>query len=157
MNPNPSNKRAYPDTQLWAVVEMDDAGCELEKFAWSSIFQIYDIFWGVAMALARAEEYAMFEHRDLHLGNVCIRSTRGDGCRDPPTELDVARHPSSSGFGISSLETTIIDYSLSRADLLLTDDPAGLTEVASSDLDKKQLFDAIGQDEDEIMQRNTYR
>ncbi|KAJ5478651.1 hypothetical protein N7530_004160 [Penicillium desertorum] len=140
MNPNPSNKRAYPDTQLWAIVEMDDAGCELEKFAWSSIFQIYDIFWGVAMALARAEEYAMFEHRDLHLGN-----------------LDVARQPSSSGFGISSLETTIIDYSLSRADLLLTDDPAGLTEVASSDLDKKQLFDAIGQDEDEIMQRNTYR
>lgn len=157
MNPNPSNKRAYPDTQLWAIVEMDDAGCELEKFAWSSIFQIYDIFWGVAMALARAEEYAMFEHRDLHLGNVCIRSTREDGCMDPPTEHDVARQPSSSGFGISSLETTIIDYSLSRADLLLTDDPAGLTEVASSDLDKKQLFDAIGQDEDEIMQRNTYR
>ncbi|CAI7619882.1 unnamed protein product [Penicillium glandicola] len=157
MNPNPSNKRAYPDTQLWAIVEMDDAGCELEKFAWSSIFQIYDIFWGVAMALARAEEYAMFEHRDLHLGNVCIRSMREDGCMDPPTELDVARQPSSSGFGISSLETTIIDYSLSRADLLLTDDPAGLTEVASSDLDKKQLFDAIGQDEDEIMQRNTYR
>lgn len=157
MNPNPSNKRAYPDTQLWAIVEMDDAGCELEKFAWSSIFQIYDIFWGVAMALARAEEYAMFEHRDLHLGNVCIRSTRADGCMDPPTEHDVTQQSSSSGFGISSLETTIIDYSLSRADLLLTDDPAGLTEVASSDLDKKQLFDAIGQDEDEIMQRNTYR
>ncbi|KAI3144237.1 hypothetical protein CBS147326_1241 [Penicillium roqueforti] len=157
LNPNPSNKRAYPDTQLWAIVEMDDAGCELEKFAWSSIFQIYDIFWGVAMALARAEEYAMFEHRDLHLGNVCIRSTREDGCLDPPTEFDVARQSSCSGFGISSLETTIIDYSLSRADLLLTDDPAGLTEVASSDLDKKQLFDAIGQDEDEIMQRNTYR
>ncbi|OQE45972.1 hypothetical protein PENCOP_c001G05820 [Penicillium coprophilum] len=157
INPNPSNKRAYPDTQLWAIVEMDDAGCELEKFAWSSIFQIYDIFWGVAMALARAEEYAMFEHRDLHLGNVCIRSTREDGCMDPPTELDVARQPSSSGFGISSLETTIIDYSLSRADLLLTNDPTGLTEVASSDLDKKQLFDAVGQDEDEIMQRNTYR
>lgn len=61
MNPNPSSKKAYPDSQLWAIVEMDDAGCELEKFAWSSIFQIYDIFWGVAMALARAEEYALFE------------------------------------------------------------------------------------------------
>lgn len=60
-NPDPSNKKAYPDTQLWAIIEMDDAGCELEKFSWSSIFQIYDIFWGVAMALARAEEYAMFE------------------------------------------------------------------------------------------------
>lgn len=61
LNPNPSSKRAYPDSQLWAIVEMDDAGCELEKFAWSSTFQIYDIFWGVAMALARAEEYAQFE------------------------------------------------------------------------------------------------
>ncbi|KAJ6049929.1 hypothetical protein N7444_006645 [Penicillium canescens] len=157
MNPNPSNKRAYPDTQLWAIIEMDDAGCELEKFAWSSIFQIYDIFWGVAMALARAEEYALFEHRDLHLGNVCIRSTRQDGCMDPPTEQDIARHSCPSGFGFSSIETTIIDYSLSRAELRLTDDPNGMIEVASSDLDKKQLFDAIGQDEDEIMQRNTYR
>lgn len=61
LNPNPSSKKAYPDSQLWAIIEMDDAGCELEKFAWSSIFQIYDIFWGVAMALARAEEYAQFE------------------------------------------------------------------------------------------------
>lgn len=61
LNPNPSSKAAYRDSQLWAIVEMDDAGCELEKFSWSSTFQIYDIFWGVAMALARAEEYAMFE------------------------------------------------------------------------------------------------
>lgn len=63
LNPNPSSKRAYPDSQLWAIIEMDDAGCELEKFSWSSIFQIYDIFWGVAMAFARAEEYALFEVR----------------------------------------------------------------------------------------------
>lgn len=65
MNPNPASKRAYPDTQMWAIIEMDDAGCELEKFSWSSMFQIYDIFWGVAMALARAEEYALFEVRKL--------------------------------------------------------------------------------------------
>ena len=63
LNPDPSSKSSYPDTQMWAIVEMDDAGCELEKFSWSSVFQIYDIFWGVAMALARAEEYSMFEVR----------------------------------------------------------------------------------------------
>ena len=68
MNPNPSSKKAYPDTQLWAIVEMDDAGCELEKFSWASTFQIYDIFWGVAMALARAEEYALFEVSSARLG-----------------------------------------------------------------------------------------
>ncbi|KAJ5155240.1 hypothetical protein N7492_008043 [Penicillium capsulatum] len=160
LNPDPSNKKAYPDTQLWAIIEMDDAGCELEKFCWSSVFQIYDIFWGVAMALARAEEYALFEHRDLHLGNVCIRSTRADGSMVVPTNLDIARQSSPSGFGIGSLETTIIDYSLSRADLRvadLPDYPSGVVEIASSDLDKKQIFDAIGQDDDEILLRDTYR
>ncbi|KAJ6096666.1 hypothetical protein N7486_007412 [Penicillium sp. IBT 16267x] len=160
MNPNPANKKAYPDSQLWAIIEMDDAGCELEKFSWSSTFQVYDIFWGVAMALARAEEYALFEHRDLHLGNVCIRSTRPDGSMEPPTDMEIARQQSPSAFGISALETTIIDYSLSRADLRLADlpdDPEGIVENASSDLDKKQIFDAIGQDEDEILLRDTYR
>ncbi|KAJ5737985.1 hypothetical protein N7493_001140 [Penicillium malachiteum] len=160
LNPDPANKKAYPDTQLWAIVEMDDAGCELEKFSWSSVFQIYDIFWGVAMALARAEEYALFEHRDLHLGNVCIRSRKSNGSMDPPTNMEIARRNSPSGFGISALETTIIDYSLSRADLRLADlpdDSDGVVESASSDLDKKQIFDAIGQDEDEILLRDTYR
>ncbi|KAF9890896.1 hypothetical protein FE257_005472 [Aspergillus nanangensis] len=157
LNPDPSSSKAYPDTQLWAIVEMDDAGCELEKFAWSSTFQIYDIFWGVAMALARAEEYAMFEHRDLHLGNVCIRTTRPDGRMEPPTDSEIMRQPTSSGFGLSTLETTIIDYSLSRAELHLSEESPEAIEIASSDLDKKQIFDAIGRDEDEILLRNTYR
>ncbi|KAJ5745201.1 hypothetical protein N7520_010383 [Penicillium odoratum] len=145
LNPNPASKKSYPDTQLWAIIEMDDAGCELEKFHWSSIFQIYDIFWGVAMALARAEEYAFFEHRDLHLGNVCIRSTRPDGSMESPTDMEIARQKSPSGFGIN----------LRLADL--PDDVEGVIENASSDLDKKQIFDAIGEDEDEILLRDTYR
>ncbi|KAF4269428.1 hypothetical protein KXW98_008940 [Aspergillus fumigatus] len=157
MNPNPSSKRAYPDTQLWAIVEMDDAGCELEKFSWSSIFQIYDIFWGVAMALARAEEYALFEHRDLHLGNVCIKTTRSDGSMTPPSDIEIMRQTWTSGFGLSSLETTIIDYSLSRAELRASEDSHQIVDIASSDLDKKQIFDAIGRDEDEILLRDTYR
>lgn len=157
MNPNPANKRAYNNNQLWAILEMDDAGVELEKFSWSSVFQVYDIFWGVAMGLARAEEFALFEHRDLHLGNICLRSTRPDGDMQSLAEVDVDTLKSSSGFGISSLETTIIDYSLSRAELRFTDDPEEKVDIASTDLDSKQLFDAIGQDEDEILLRNTYR
>ncbi|KAL3475618.1 hypothetical protein BJX99DRAFT_155712 [Aspergillus californicus] len=156
LNPNPSSKRAYPDSQIWAIIEMDDAGCELEKFSWSSIFQVYDIFWGVAMALARAEEYALFEHRDLHLGNVCIRSTRPDGRMDPPTDLEIMRQPNSSGFGLSTLETALIDYSLSRAELVVGEE-SDLTEITFSDLDKKQIFGAIGQDEDDSLLRDTYR
>ncbi|KAL4750870.1 hypothetical protein BDW72DRAFT_108185 [Aspergillus terricola var. indicus] len=156
LNPNPSSKRAYPDSQIWAIIEMDDAGCELEKFSWSSIFQIYDIFWGVAMALARAEEYALFEHRDLHLGNVCIRSTRPDGLMHPPSDSEIIRQAYSSGFGLSTLQTTLIDYSLSRAELVI-DEASETLEVTSSDLDKKQIFDAIGQDDDDALLRDTYR
>ncbi|KAJ0426489.1 hypothetical protein BJY00DRAFT_298089 [Aspergillus carlsbadensis] len=156
LNSNPSSKRAYPDSQIWGIVEMDDAGCELEKFSWSSIFQVYDIFWGVAMALARAEEYALFEHRDLHLGNVCIRSARPDGRMDPPSDREIMRQSYSSGFGLSTLETTLIDYSLSRAELVV-DEASQLVETTSSDLDKKQIFDAIGLDEDDALLRDTYR
>ncbi|KAL3460477.1 hypothetical protein BJX64DRAFT_263201 [Aspergillus heterothallicus] len=156
LNPNPSSKRAYPDSQIWGIIEMDDAGCELEKFSWSSIFQVYDVFWGVAMALARAEEYALFEHRDLHLGNVCIRSTRSNGRMDPPSDLEVLHSRHSSGFGLSTLETTLIDYSLSRAELVVDGSPESI-EITSSDLDKKQIFEAIGQDEDDILLRDTYR
>lgn len=79
---------------------------------------------------------------------------------EPPTKLDIARQSSPSGFGYSCLETTIIDYSLSRADLRLADlpdHPDGVVEVASSDLDKRQIFDAIGEDEDEALLRDTYR
>lgn len=60
-NPDPSKKKSYPDTQLWAILEMENAGSELEKYKFSSIYQIYDVFWGVAMALARAEQFASFE------------------------------------------------------------------------------------------------
>jgi serine/threonine-protein kinase haspin len=83
------------------------------------------------------------------LGNVCIRSTRPDGKMEPPTELEIARQSSPSGFGYSCLETTIIDYSLSRAELRLAnlpDSAEGVTEIASSDLDKRQIFDAVAQD-----------
>jgi serine/threonine-protein kinase haspin len=76
---------------------------------------------------------------------------------DPPTMIDKKHLETPSGFGISSLETTIIDYSLSRAELRLSEDPQGKIEVASSDLDSKQIFDAVGRDEDEILLRNTYR
>lgn len=94
------------------------------------------------------------QHRDLHLGNVCIRTTCSDGSMAPPTDLEIASRAYSSGFGLSRLETTIIDYSLSRADLRVDDDTV---EIASSDLDKKDIFGAIGRDEDEILLRNTYR
>jgi serine/threonine-protein kinase haspin len=41
--------------------------------------------------------------------------------------------------------------------LQLSDSEENTIEIASSDLDKKKIFDAVGRDEDEILLRNTYR
>ncbi|KKZ59989.1 hypothetical protein EMCG_00831 [[Emmonsia] crescens] len=174
LNPDPGKAKSYPDTQLWAVLEMDNAGYELEKFPWSSTFQVYDIFWGVALALARAEQFAAFEHRDLHLGNICIKPTKKGG-NNTSTESSKLRSVGlgggATGFGLSGLETTIIDYSLSRAELQPIEPPDEdaaaakaeaesknpAVEIAWSDLDKRQIFGAIGRDEDEKLLRDTYR
>ncbi|KAK2740640.1 hypothetical protein FQN57_006009 [Myotisia sp. PD_48] len=157
-NPDPSKKKSYPDNQLWAILEMENAGSELEKFKFDSVFQIYDVFWGITLALARAEQYACFEHRDLHLGNVCVKQKTPS--RPLPKKLadDSFDGPC---LGLSGLETTIIDYSLSRADLQPESydmSNCNLEQlIAWTDLDRKEIFDAIGRDEDEKLLRNTYR
>lgn len=74
----------------------------------------------------------------------------------PPSDSEIIRQAYSSGFGLSTLQTTLIDYSLSRAELVV-DETSETLEVTSSDLDKKQIFDAIGQDEDDALLRDTYR
>jgi serine/threonine-protein kinase haspin len=59
--PDPSRKTSYDDTQLWAVIEMQDAGIDLEHFQINNIWSCWDIFWGVALSLGKGEEEAQFE------------------------------------------------------------------------------------------------
>ncbi|KAI4128042.1 MAG: hypothetical protein LQ338_002933 [Usnochroma carphineum] len=105
--------------QLWLFVEMSDAGIDLEAALTDdpqdrrglphlnevTVGQIRDIFWQVASALALAERRCDFEHRDLHLGNICLTL---------PENPEVY-----SGSALvtdkPSLVVTIIDYTLSRA------------------------------------------
>jgi len=56
----PTVKR-YISTQLWLIIEMQYAGTDLERVRVSSHWQTWDIFWGAAIALARAEVVARFE------------------------------------------------------------------------------------------------
>ncbi|KAI1766052.1 hypothetical protein GGR53DRAFT_487939 [Hypoxylon sp. FL1150] len=102
--PSPSR---YLDDTKFLVVELGDAGTALEDFHLESADQLWDIFFHVAVALARAEALIEFEHRDLHEGNLCIRKA-GD-----PIPLE--DREGSSRFGFSGLEITILDYGLSRA------------------------------------------
>jgi serine/threonine-protein kinase haspin len=72
------------------------------------VWEVWDVFWQVVLSLAKGEEGSEFEHRDLHLGNVCIRRTytaeeRNNSAIDPTRKL-----------GFTNIETTIIDYTISR-------------------------------------------
>lgn len=69
-NHRPSDRpivKRYIPTQLWVVIEMQYAGVDLERFHRSSYWQTWDIFWGAAIALARAEVVTRFEVRYLEL------------------------------------------------------------------------------------------
>ncbi|SMY22623.1 unnamed protein product [Zymoseptoria tritici ST99CH_1A5] len=111
--PDPGKKGVYDDGQCWAVIEMQDAGTDLERVlaaedgesGCKSVWEVWDVFWQVVLSLAKGEEGSEFEHRDLHLGNVCIRRTQNDS----KLEVDPARN-----LGFTDIETTIIDYTISR-------------------------------------------
>lgn len=112
--PDPAKKSSYSNDQLWAVIEMQDAGTDLEKLVAqgvsSSIWVVWDIFWQVVLALAKGEEEAEFEHRDLHLGNICVRT--------PPEPFEEAIVDVDKCLGFSPFEATLIDYTVSRASMV---------------------------------------
>lgn len=62
--PSPSR---YLDDTAFLVVELGDAGKSLENWELDSVDQLWDIFLLEAIALARAEEVAMFEVRCFFL------------------------------------------------------------------------------------------
>ncbi|EFQ27167.1 hypothetical protein CGRA01v4_07486 [Colletotrichum graminicola] len=119
--PSPSR---YLDDTTFLVVELGDAGTALEDFELANSSQLWDIFFHVAVALARAEDLACFEHRDLHEGNLCIRRTDEPRTRDP-------KKPGPY-FGYSGLDITILDYGLSRAEDLGAEE----SEPVALDLEK---------------------
>ncbi|KAK7726640.1 hypothetical protein SLS57_003200 [Botryosphaeria dothidea] len=135
--PDPGRKGSYDDEQLWAVIEMQDAGTDLENVRMEEVggvFGVWDVFWSVALALGKGEEEARFEHRDLHMGNICIRPANAIRPIAAPSSItDVARN-----LGFTGLESTIIDYTLSRAQMthpLASPDPEE-AEIAYLDLEE---------------------
>ncbi|KAI9669561.1 MAG: hypothetical protein M1817_004604 [Caeruleum heppii] len=144
--PDPSSSGTYRPSQLWAVIEMQNAGEDLENFQVVNPVQVWDIFWGVCLSLARGEATAKFEHRDLHLGNICVQHPDEDENDSRLGAISEQEHLPRSG--ISGLKTTIIDYTLARAEM--TDDVEGVARIPSqrvafSDLNKDpDLFEGYG-------------
>ena len=137
---NPSKRDSYPSTQLWLLIEMSDAGESLERGRYAPpgslelnsskskdpylpVRYTWDIFWQIGKALAKGEVFAMYEHRDLHLGNICIKDKIQDlrpEHQRPAICLDgeaICSEETVFGIDDSGIEVTLIDYSLSRASI----------------------------------------
>ncbi|KAF8423604.1 hypothetical protein EV426DRAFT_534107 [Tirmania nivea] len=131
----------YNETQLFAVIELEDGGRDLE--AWSFKGEVEgeggwrearEVFWRVAGALAKGEEEREFEHRDLHFGNIVIKKVPvGESEDEMLRNLSLGDEEVGKGgkakslmkkqqqkFGTpvmarSRLQVSLIDYTLSRA------------------------------------------
>ena len=104
----------HPHNQLYGIVEMAYAGQDLELLKRPSAFQAYDAFWTTAILLANAESKIEFEHRDLHMSNICFRPD-ADGNIDVDQSLVKSmRCAPKRLLGLSGLQISIIDYTHSR-------------------------------------------
>ncbi|KAL1899820.1 hypothetical protein Sste5346_002686 [Sporothrix stenoceras] len=124
----PSPSRYLEDTRF-LVIELGDAGKALEDMTLDSVWQLWDVFLHVAIALARAEDQINFEHRDLHEGNLCVRQVSAPKTRDNNNKDG----DSPVVFGFSGLDITILDYGLSRGEDMDDDER---TEPIAFDLEK---------------------
>jgi serine/threonine-protein kinase haspin len=113
--PDPMDANGWADDQLFLAIEMVYAGEPLSKLLkqMTTVWSVWDIMWGVLLAIGRAEEHFEFEHRDLHVGNICLKpldATHTDGVDWPNMQVqDYTRD-----LNFTDLEVTILDYGLSR-------------------------------------------
>lgn len=156
-HPDDEDQGPYGPDQLWLLIEMTDAGTDLEavlkhgfpngsllnkakKGARLTIKQTWDIFWAVTEALARGEKWAGFEHRDLHPGNICIT--------DSKTLSKDAGQDEMPRF--TNLKVTLIDYTLSRA---VTEEG----EVLANSMRDSTIFAQTSDDPTDARQYEMYR
>lgn len=129
------NPAILPPDQQYIVLELANAGQDLESYQFNNAEQAHALFLQVAYGLAVAEEAFQFEHRDLHWGNVLISPTE----QKYATFVIRGRPVRVPRCGVRG---TVIDYSLSRVALRL---PGGGNAALYNDLaGDDSLFDAVG-------------
>ncbi|KAL5527506.1 hypothetical protein ACEPAG_6307 [Sanghuangporus baumii] len=110
----------FTPKQTYAIIILPNGGLDLENFSFNSLDlmggngwrQACSIFWQVVRSLRNAEELVHFEHRDLHWGQILVRSTMKSSHIIVPGSfgkvmLDDPWH---------GVQSTIIDLGLSRID-----------------------------------------
>ncbi|WVF68773.1 hypothetical protein IAT40_003545 [Kwoniella sp. CBS 6097] len=115
-----------PPTQKYCLLLLNNAGTDLETFKFSSStgwLQAAGVFWQIVSSLARAEEWTQFEHRDLHEGQILISPYTAESDNTTVDYLD----PSVTG-----VNTTIIDFGLSRLSMPFTSSHFSVKDSATS-------------------------
>nr|XP_037875173.1 uncharacterized protein LOC101745149 isoform X2 [Bombyx mori] len=130
------NPAILPVDQQYIVLELANAGQDLESYQFNNAEQAHALFLQVAFGLAVGEEAYQFEHRDLHWGNVLIAPTE----QKFATFVLRGRRHCTPRCGVAA---TIIDYSLSRVSLPASA-PARCAALYNDLADDDGLFDAVG-------------
>jgi serine/threonine-protein kinase haspin len=121
--PDISESDSYDAQQWFALLEMDDAGPDLETIEFADVFGVWDVFWNVAIAIGKGEADMEFEHRDLHAGNICVQMPekhdrdRHNNINSDSTSVACLRDVDldATKLGFTGIKTTVIDYTQSRA------------------------------------------
>ncbi|KAJ8399330.1 hypothetical protein AAFF_G00413680 [Aldrovandia affinis] len=102
----------FEEDQLFLILEFEFGGSDLESMAGklSSLALAKSILHQVTVALAVAEQALCFEHRDLHWGNILVKTTK------EKTETYVLNGTELS-METKGVHVNIIDYSLSRLEI----------------------------------------
>ena len=113
VNPLPTER--WGEDMIYGVIEMDNAGSDLESLVKPSAFQVFDAFWMSVVLLAVVEKECEFEHRDLHMSNICYREREvGSGYDVDSQAVKAMCAGAEVMLGLTNLKITIIDYTMSR-------------------------------------------
>ncbi|XP_041950077.1 uncharacterized protein haspin isoform X2 [Alosa sapidissima] len=102
----------FGEEQFFLILEFEFGGSDLENMngKLSSLAQAKSILQQVTAALAVAEQALCFEHRDLHWGNVLVKTTKQKEC-------DYVLSGETRSLETRGVQVNIIDYSLSRLEI----------------------------------------
>ncbi|XP_037728566.1 putative serine/threonine-protein kinase haspin homolog isoform X2 [Drosophila subpulchrella] len=120
----------FEENQLFVVLELHFAGSDMSNVIFFNSEQSYYALQQIILTLAVGEEDYQFEHRDLHWGNILIKST---------TKKHICFKFNNTDLIVDSkgVNITIIDYTLSR----ITIDECCYFNDLSND---EELFQASG-------------